>query len=118
MDNLVFRNGLLAPAEYWELTAEQKAEICNGCGAKGAKVDFVPDFVLGAEFEEPCHIHDFCYWLGEDKRESDRIFILNLLAMCAVDCEIEAVYALRVEAAIMYFKAVSALGDEAFGSKQ
>ena len=76
---LVQRNGLLAPAAFWELSPEKKAEICNGCGAKAARVDFVPDGVLGAKFTPACDIHDFMYWLGEDKREADRVFLHNLI---------------------------------------
>lgn len=34
---------LYAPELYWTLTAQAKAEICNGCGSAQAKFDFVPD---------------------------------------------------------------------------
>lgn len=114
---LVLRGGLLAPAEYWELTPDQKSEICNGCGAKAARIDFVPEVVFGAVFTPACDIHDFCYWLGEDKRESDRIFLFNLIACCGIDCDNDLLYAGRVQAAIAYFKAVAVLGDDSFGDK-
>lgn len=114
---LVLRGGLLAPVEFWELSPEKKAEICNGCGAKAAAVDFVPDGLLGANFTPACDIHDFMYWLGVDKREADRVFLHNLIVCCGVDCKSEWRYAGRVEFAIGYFKAVSAFGDAAFGQK-
>jgi hypothetical protein len=40
-----------APIGYWELTPEQKAELCNGCGPKAVE-PLVPDKVLGLDIEE------------------------------------------------------------------
>lgn len=115
--DLVLQSGLLAPVEYWFLSPEQKKDICNGCGAKASKFDFVPDVVFGAVFRPCCDIHDFCYWIGEDKRLSDSIFLYNLTVCCGVDCETDLLYAARVEAAIAYFRGVSAFGYDSFGMK-
>jgi hypothetical protein len=44
---------------YCDLTEEQKAIICNGCGPKGGWIT-APQFFL----HEICDHHDFNYWLG------------------------------------------------------
>ena len=37
---------LKAPKEYWDLTDDEKAEFCNGCGPKGYGY-LVPDTMYG-----------------------------------------------------------------------
>ena len=44
---------------YRNLTTEQKAIICNGCGPKGGWIP-VPELFL----HEICDHHDFNYWIG------------------------------------------------------
>lgn len=44
---------------YRDLTDEEKAIICNGCGPK-ARFLTVPEFFL----HEICDHHDFNYWIG------------------------------------------------------
>ena len=48
--------------KYSDLTAEQKAKICNGCGPKGGLIP-IPDFL----FKASCDQHDFYYWRGGDE---------------------------------------------------
>ena len=44
----IIRPKIYAPITYWELSPEEKKEICNGCGAKdGLKV---PDTFLGIKY--------------------------------------------------------------------
>ena len=57
---------------YKDLTKEQKAFICNGCGGKGGWIK-PPNFI----FSKPCGEHDFDYWLGcddEHKKKADESF--------------------------------------------
>lgn len=115
MDAIIERDGILAPESFFSLSGERKSEICNGCGAKGSFVDFVPDGAFGADFTPACDVHDYEYWLGIDKRGADRRFLYNLLACCAVDCDNTSLYLLRCDIAIGYFKAVTALGGSSFG---
>ncbi len=68
---------LQAHPDYWKLTTEEKAKICNGCGAKGA---WYNKLIPGKWLNEPCNIHDFDYYIGrtnEDKGLADRRFIQN-----------------------------------------
>jgi len=61
---------------YRDLTEEQKAIICNGCGPKGGWVP-VPEFFCHAS----CDHHDFNYWLGyreEDRLKADRQFYTEM----------------------------------------
>ena len=44
---------------YIDLTPQEKAVICNGCGPKGGIIP-VPEF----RFTASCLHHDFNYWLG------------------------------------------------------
>jgi len=57
---------------YRDLTEEQKALLCNGCGPKGGFVP-VPEFC----FHASCDHHDFNYWLGHtvlDRLKADLQF--------------------------------------------
>ena len=75
----IIRPKIYAPITYWELSPEEKKEICNGCGAKdGVKV---PDTFWGLNIEEACNIHDYMYNIGKthyDKLFADAMFRLNL----------------------------------------
>ena len=75
----IIRPKIYAPITYWELSPEEKKEICNGCGAKdGVKV---PDTFWGLNIEEACNIHDYMYNTGKthyDKLFADAMFRLNL----------------------------------------
>lgn len=75
----IIRPKIYAPITYWELSPEEKKEICNGCGAKdGVKV---PDTFWGLNIEEACNIHDYMYSTGKtyyDKLFADAMFRLNL----------------------------------------
>lgn len=44
-----------------DLTEEDKATICNGCGPKGGFIK-IPNFL----FRASCDHHDFKYWRGGD----------------------------------------------------
>jgi hypothetical protein len=69
---------LIAPAGYWNLTDEQKKEICNGCGGRNS---VLTKFLPQGTFKECCNIHDYMYFIGrteEDKKLADRVFYLNL----------------------------------------
>ena len=66
----IIRPKIYAPITYWELSPEEKKEICNGCGAKdGLKV---PDTFWGLNMEEACNIHDYMYSTG--KTHYDKLF--------------------------------------------
>lgn len=98
---------------FWELTPEQFNEIANGCGAKAAKLDFVPDCILHADIWLACCAHDYSYWLGKDKRKADREFLHNILVAC--DTENTFIYLSRYKVACMYFEAVTGFGNASFG---
>jgi len=103
---------LYAPKEYWELTEKQKKRICNGCGAKGSKLNaFIPQ----GKFREACNIHDYMYAVGKngnDKRKADRVFINNLFRI--VDASPRLLRPIRKMQAKSYYLAVDKFGDEAF----
>ena len=103
---------LYAPKGYWELTQKQKSAICNGCGAKGSKINFL---IPQGKFKEACNIHDYMYAVGktdEDKRVADRVFINNLNRI--VEASHPLIKPIRKIAARAYYKAVAEFGDEAF----
>jgi hypothetical protein len=69
-------------AGYAELTAAQKAEICNGMGAKDNFWSrFIPNTMWGLNVLEAANRHDYRYHVGktkEAKREADRGFLIDL----------------------------------------
>jgi len=110
---------LLAHPSYDKATPEQRAAICNGCGAAGAKFDFVPDTIYGLKISEACFRHDWRYNLGttlEEKAHADWEFLQNLLMIIesAPGLFNKALRIPRRARAMKYYGAVRDFGDEAF----
>lgn len=103
----------LLPDGYADLTPEDKARICNGCGAGGWKMDIVPDNVLGIDITEPCNIHDYEYYLGIDRVRADCRLLANIMVACETHHPHLAPAVLPI--ANTYFAAVRLLGGEYFG---
>lgn len=62
---------------FVDLTPEERAIVCNGCGGKGLWLK-PPDWL----FKASCDHHDFNYWLGcteEDRRRADWQFYLAMI---------------------------------------
>ena len=103
---------LYAPKEYWELEVNQKRKICNGCGAKGSKINFL---IPQGSFKEACNIHDYMYANGktdEDKKVADRVFINNLNRI--VEASHPATKPFKKVLAKSFYLAVKKFGYEAF----
>ena len=77
----LIKNGTLtAPDEFIDTPISVLLEVCNGCGAAGAKFDFIPDTLWGLCICAVCHIHDFEYHHGtteEDRDRADDRFLMN-----------------------------------------
>ena len=72
---------LITPITFQNATPEERAKICNGCGAGNAKHDFVPDNLIGLYIGDVCDRHDWMYEFGtgiKDKRLADKIMLKNL----------------------------------------
>lgn len=116
-------DGLLAPACFWSATSDWISDHSNGCGPASAKIDLIPDKIMGIDFTPACIIHDICYSIGldeEDKRLADRLFLFNLLTL--VDAHSGALARFeriaQREAAFTYYKAVSDWGKKAFSGQK
>lgn len=106
---------LFAPESYWLLNPVQKSDICNGCGSKDSKFDFVPDSIYWLSICEACDIHDYMYAIGltlEDKREADRVFLNNMLRQIEVGNK--WLRPLRRRRALKYYEAVTMFGGPSF----
>ncbi len=105
-------------SEYRELALDdiELFKIVNGCGAAGAKFDFVPDTILGLPIKHACFVHDFEYSKGktiEDKRQADHRFFRNLLEII----NNESAWFLkwpRRQRALTYYNSVCDLGYRAY----
>ncbi len=76
------QGALYAPAGFKVASVKELMKVCNGCGAAGAKFDFVPDRIYGTYVGYACFIHDWMYDCGrsiEYKDEADRVFLNNML---------------------------------------
>jgi len=107
---------LFAPSDYWKLTDEEKAEICNGCGTKGLGGWLVPDTLWGLSIVEACNIHDFMYKVGKrpyDKDSADRSFLNNMIRIINARSGI-LLRGLRRYRAMSYYSAVKDFGGPAF----
>ena len=113
----IIRPKIYAPITYWELSPEEKKEICNGCGSKdGLKV---PDTFWGLNIEEACNIHDYMYNIGKthyDKLFADAMFRLNLTVIIdAKETFKDKLFSiLRHYRAGTYYIAVAKYGNSSF----
>ena len=92
-------------------------EICNGCGAAGAKFDFVPDTIYGMSIILACIIHDFDYHNGttqKHKRRADVRFLVNMILIILANKSSWIMLTLRASRACKYFVAVTVKGGKAF----
>jgi len=92
-------------------------KVTNGCGAAGAKFDFVPDKIWGLLIIFACIIHDWDYYRGKNKkhkRAADIRFLINMILITLDHGGSWWKKTLRVERACHYFLAVTLKGDKAF----
>lgn len=111
---------LFAPQGYRDLSEQAKREICNGCGAASAVVDFIPDTIYGVDISECCNIHDYMYAMAdpdiEQKKEADRVLLNNLLRVINAKSGNRFMRLLRSLRALIYYLAVKHFGGPAFWS--
>lgn len=85
------RAGVLsAPVSFKTATIARLRDVCNGCGAANAKIDFVPDSIYGLNVAPCCHVHDWRYEEGvdeEDRELADREFKNNLIRLIDAACK-------------------------------
>lgn len=108
---------LYAPAEYWELTREQRKILTNGCGPGRFGSKIISDSIWWLDISEACRIHDFAYhigWTHEDKLSADRSFMYNMLRLIDAAGGRWLLVALRRRAAVKYYRAVADFGGPAF----
>ncbi len=101
---------------YRELDDLERFKICNGCGSARAKIDLIPDHLLGLGINHACWPHDFRYAKGmteDDKRKADLEFLCNMMEII----NHESVWFLkfhRRRIALDYYSAVCDFGSSAF----
>lgn len=81
---------LSAPVTFLNASIDELERVCNGCGAAGAKFDFVPDRIYGTYIGHACNIHDWEYEFGvdnEDKEIADRTWRNNNIRLIDRDCK-------------------------------
>jgi len=75
---------MYAPEEYYALTPEDKASICNGTGPGSWKpfTTWIPlNSLAGLDITECSNIHDYMYYVGgddNDKNFADKVYNNNL----------------------------------------
>lgn len=96
--------------KFDDLTAEQRAAICNGCGAKGGWFR-PPQLAFGVT----CDRHDYDYWCGGGARErlmADATFFGAMVTVAAL----LPIWRRpgHLVAAWLYYRGVRWFGREAF----
>ena len=107
--------GLLVPQTFLEAPPELIAQVCNGCGPGGAKVDLVPDELVGLEIGPLCDYHDWMYHEGVDRALADSVFLFNMVQRVRRTPSSPAIKAMRLAAAWRFYMAVAAFGGNHFG---
>ena len=108
---------LYAPAAYWAMSAEARAEIVNGCGPSGWKSKFIPNKILWVDVRRACDIHDFMYHLGQtdaDREEADRVFLNNLLRIVEAESTNFFTRVIRRRLVLHFYGAVRDMGGPYF----
>jgi len=109
------KTSLWAPAEYWELTPEQRRTMCTGCGT--ASTWWVPDTVWGLNITPACNIHDYMYIMGDcekDRKTADQVFLNNIIRIIQAKTRFRILSWLRRRRAVIYYQAVRLFGGAAF----
>ena len=115
---LVEAGDLIAHPLFLQAPFSELLEICNGCGAAGAKFDFVPDTIWGLWVGPTCNLHDFDYHMGrtdQDKAEADIRMLANNLRTIEA-CSTWILKPPRRMRALNYYQAVTDFGGPAFWS--
>jgi hypothetical protein len=103
---------------FEQLTEDQKATLCNGCGGKGGTVP-VPQFM----FHASCDRHDYHYWIGcteADRHAANLDFYARLIRDADRSADDKfwlwrwAVRASLHDAARIYYEAVEYFGKRYF----
>ena len=105
--------------EYRASDVAYRFTICNGCGAAGAKFDFVPDSILGLSIKDACFPHDWDYHFGktlEDKRRGDARFLTNMMEIINRNKAFWFLKWRRRRHALTYYNFVCDMGEKAFWS--
>lgn len=107
---------LYAQKPFWNLSEEEKKDICNGIGARGAWYNFLIPPSIKRLFKPSGDIHDYDYFVGktqEDKEVADRRFNQNNQRIVdAIKHPVKKFLAKR--AARSMYIAVDKLGNEAY----
>lgn len=103
---------LFAPAAYWSLSPDARAEL-NGCGPAGWKGKLIPDHILLVSIKPACDIHDYMYAVGRteaDREEADRVFLNNILRIIEEKSQNWFTRMIRRRLALHYYAAVRDFG--------
>lgn len=115
---------LLADPEYFALTPEEKACICNGCGPSGDdwKSKLIPDKLLGVDFTEACNNHDFDYSRGLNKLQADWRLHCNMVGAVMDHAALKQLNPLEIHLLLIacdeFLMAVYEYGAPYFGVKK
>jgi hypothetical protein len=81
-NELIEKDGILAPRYYWDYTKEEKEKLLNKCGCDPVTSSLVPNSIFGTDLSMACKVHDAMYINGKtpaDKRLADDLFDKNLV---------------------------------------
>jgi hypothetical protein len=108
---------LYAPPAYWQMSAQKRARLVNGCGTRGIIGALVPDTIYFLSIREACNIHDYMYLIGEtpeDRDFADLVFLYNLIRIIQAGTRFKLLKLLRIRRARKYYNAVREFGGPAF----
>ena len=109
-------NNLIAPTNYWIYKASKIFNNTNHCGVRGITNNIVSDKLLGLNISRACHIHDYMYSLGKNKKEADFIFLRNMKLLINKKTKSKILKSLREAKAYFYYLAVKIFGGFFFES--
>ncbi len=103
------QNRLVAPADYWELTEDQKKQIVNQCGPDGPLNSLVPNSLFGLDISDECDAHDWMFVQAKNSRElkeADDVFLMNMKSKVREGTTLLPLIWLRESLAHLYYAAV------------
>ena len=104
---------LFEPSGYTALSADEKSEICNGCGSKGLGW-LVPNTIYGLNITDCCNIHDYMYSQGATLK--DKEFYENLTSNNRRDVIVEMIFNMGLTRFKKFKKTIKAIENKDFAS--
>jgi hypothetical protein len=108
---------LAAPISFWDASDETITEVVGGCGPGGIGDIIVPDKIWGLNIKPACKIHDWTFFVWNDKQGfdlSNNLFKNNMVRINEQHNGWGWVKRRRLKAIKLYYDMVQTFGESSY----